>query len=61
MDGTERCQECKERMSIDLMIVRETEDGPTIYCKKCNEKHLELYRKANELAKKWGLKGINFN
>jgi hypothetical protein len=35
MEGTERCQECKERVSIDLIVVTEEEDGPTIYCKKC--------------------------
>jgi hypothetical protein len=61
MEGTERCQDCKERIAIELMIVKETEDGPTIYCTTCNDKHLELYRKANELAKKMGLKGTHFS
>jgi hypothetical protein len=35
MEGTERCQECQERVSIDLIVVTVEEDGPTIYCKDC--------------------------
>jgi hypothetical protein len=35
MDGTERCQECEERISIDLIVVTEEEYGQTIYCKNC--------------------------
>ena len=58
MEGTERCQDCKERIAIDLMIITEEEDGPTIYCKKCFNAIQIKYMKANEDIIKRKMKGV---
>lgn len=48
MEGTERCQECRNRINIELMIITEEEDGPTIYCKGCFNAIQIKYKNAND-------------
>jgi RNase P subunit RPR2 len=51
----ERCQDCKELVSIDEITVKETEDGMIIYCLECDKKHKELYKQINKLIKEQNL------
>lgn len=48
MEGTERCQECQERINTSLMIITEIDDGQTIYCKDCFNAIQIKYKKANQ-------------